>query len=118
MLLATGIAVTAAARLLPERTKAGLDLRDRLLGLSTQLRTMEAPDDELLASRALPYAYALGEADAWLVNACSLSAYWYGTSGEHPVPLARTSGFVAALSVAYEGARHLRPDEPKTPAPA
>ncbi|WP_134734156.1 DUF2207 family protein [Amycolatopsis nivea] len=118
VLLATGIVVTAAARLLPERTKAGLDLRDRLLGLNAQLRTMEAPDDELLGSRALPYAYALGEADAWLVNACSLSAYWYGSSGEDAVPLARTSGFVTALTVAFEGVRDLRPDEPKTPAPA
>ncbi|WP_406641167.1 DUF2207 domain-containing protein [Amycolatopsis sp. WGS_07] len=118
VLLATGIAVTAAARLLPKRTKAGIDLRDRLLGLDAQLRTMDAPDDELLASRALPYAYALGEADAWLVNACSLSAYWYGTSGGAGVPLPRTRGFVAALTVAFEAARHLRPDESKTPAPA
>ncbi|MFD2471260.1 DUF2207 family protein [Amycolatopsis silviterrae] len=117
VLLATGLAVTVAARLLPKRTKAGLDLRDRLRGLDAQLR-MDAPDDELLASRALPYAYALGEADAWLVNACSLSAYWYGTPGGESVPLARTSGFVAALTVAFEGARHLRPDESKTPAPA
>ena len=118
VVVVTGIAVTAAVRLLPARTKAGLDLRDRLLGLNAKLLSTKRPRDELLFSRALPYAYALGEADAWLAKGCSLSAYWCGSPDSDALPMARTSGFVAALSVAFGCGQHLRPEEPKTPAPA
>ncbi|WP_020662385.1 DUF2207 domain-containing protein [Amycolatopsis benzoatilytica] len=118
MLLASGVAVTAAGRLLPMRRKTGRDLRDRLLGLNSKLLTMKPPRDELLFSRALPYAYALGEADAWLAKGCSLTAYWCGSPEADALPAARTSGFVAALTVAFECGQHLRPEEPKTPVPA
>jgi len=118
VLITVGLVATVAVRLLPARRKAGLDVRDRLLGLNAKLLTMAPPRDELLFSRALPYAYALGEADAWLAKGCSLSAYWCGSPAADVLPVARTSGFVAALTVAFECGQHLRPEEPKTPAPA
>ncbi|WP_033295070.1 DUF2207 family protein [Amycolatopsis jejuensis] len=117
VLLTLGVAVAASARIVPTRTSAGAELRDRLRGFRAELLAT-TPDDELLFSRALPYAYALGEADAWLEKGRSLTAYWYGTAEEDTVPTARTSGFVAALETAFSKVEQVRPDEPKAPVPA
>ncbi|MBB4685999.1 DUF2207 domain-containing protein [Amycolatopsis jiangsuensis] len=131
VLTAAGVALTVGARWFPARTSTGLALRDRLLGLRTELlatRPAKVPtqDSEVLFSRALPYAFALGEADAWVEKFArsgrSLTAYWYGTSAEGAEALARTSAFaatlVAAFASAHRGAVRVRPDEPKAAAPA
>lgn len=123
VLAAAGAAVAIGARWLPARTSTGLELRDRVLGLHSELLATKpvevaTAERELLFSRGLPYAYALADADAWIEKFAngsrSLSAYWYGTSAEG----ALASEFAAALGAALTGARggetRVRPEEPGT----
>jgi hypothetical protein len=131
VVIACGAALSLGARLLPARTSAGLLLRRRLLGLRALLVAPEpvrltAADRELLFSRALPYALALGEVDQWAkafaAPGRSPQAYWYGTAAEGPAAVAATSGFATALVAAFATAHHdvrgIRPDAPRDPAPA
>jgi predicted membrane protein DUF2207 len=131
VVIACGVALSLGARLLPARTTSGLLLRRRLLGLRARLAApdparLTAADRELLFSRALPYALALGEADQWVTAFAtpgrSPQAYWYGTASEGPAAVAATSGFTAALVAAFASADHeargIRPDAPRDPAPA
>lgn len=129
--IACGAALSLGARLLPARTSTGLLLRRRLLGLRARLAApdparLTSADREVLFSRALPYALALGEADQWVTAFAapgrSPQAYWYGTAAEGPAAVAATSGFAAALVAAFASAHHevrgIRPDAPRDPAPA
>jgi hypothetical protein len=131
VVIACGVVLALGARLLPARTTSGLLLRRRLLGLRARLAKPEparltAADRELLFSRALPYALALGEADQWVAAFAapgrSPQAYWYGTAAEGPAAVAATSGFAVALVAAFASAHHevrgIRPDAPRDPAPA
>ncbi|WP_157368326.1 DUF2207 domain-containing protein [Alloactinosynnema sp. L-07] len=90
-----GVAVFLGARFLPVRTQRGAALVQQVRGLSGYLRAV-APDSipvadrELVFSRSLPYAVALGESDAWLTRFAALDVaadgtpglYWYGTQDE------------------------------------
>ncbi|SEP52563.1 DUF2207 family protein [Amycolatopsis saalfeldensis] len=131
VVIACGVVLSLGARLLPARTTSGLLLRRRLLGLRARLAApdparLTAADRELLFSRALPYALALGEADQWVAAFAapgrSPQAYWYGTAAEGPAAVAATSGFATALVAAFASADHevrgIRPDAPRDPAPA
>ncbi|GAA3541291.1 DUF2207 domain-containing protein [Amycolatopsis ultiminotia] len=131
VLIAAGAVLALGARWLPARTSTGLELRDRLLGVHRELLTTKPekvpkPDRELFFSRALPYAFALGDTDAWVEKFAhsgrSLSAYWYGSSTETAVATDRTSDFVTALGAAFAGthrdAGRARPDAPRAAAPA
>lgn len=116
VVVATGAALGLFTQWLPPRTQDGSLLRDQLLGLRTELAN-PAEVTELIFSRALPYALALGETDQWLGTLaapdCSLQAYWFGA----PATPARTSAFLAALGAATTSARHtlgaVPPAEPR-----
>ena len=90
-----GLAVVLGARFTPLRTKRGTALVRQVRGLSGYLRSVDpesipAADRELVFSRSLPYAVALGAADAWLARFAALDVaadgtpglYWYGTQDE------------------------------------
>ncbi|WIX79569.1 DUF2207 domain-containing protein [Amycolatopsis carbonis] len=116
VVVATGAALALFTQWLPPRTRDGSLLRDQLLGLRTELAN-PAEVTELIFSRALPYALALGETDRWLGTLaapdCSLQAYWFGA----PATPARSSAFLAALGAATTSARHalgaVPPAEPR-----
>jgi hypothetical protein len=120
-----GALLAFGARWLPARTTRGVLLGRRLRGLRDRLAaTMAAdvpkPERDLLFSRALPYALALGEAEHW-VNEHWVSEhrvttfdgldspsapYWY-EAGEHG---ARVGEFAAALVGTFAGGRTARTD--------
>ncbi|MDQ3402956.1 MAG: DUF2207 domain-containing protein, partial [Actinomycetota bacterium] len=98
-LLIAGIALALGARFLPARTKRGSVLVQQVRGLHGYLRAVSPEsvppsDREMVFSRSLPYAVALGETEQWLTRFAGLDAtvdgapglYWYGTqnsSHEH-----------------------------------
>jgi hypothetical protein len=86
-----GLAVAAAAALLPSRTARGRALVGQVRGLLGYLHTAKAEDippadRELVFSRSLPYAVVLGDTERWLgafaaldpASDGSAGLYWYG----------------------------------------
>ncbi|MFI5590510.1 DUF2207 domain-containing protein [Amycolatopsis sp. NPDC051758] len=86
-----GLAVAAAAALLPSRTARGRVLAGQVRGLLDYLHTAKAEDippadRELVFSRSLPYAVVLGDTERWLGAFAALNPasdgsaglYWYG----------------------------------------
>lgn len=86
-----GLAVAAAAALLPSRTARGRALAGQVRGLLDYLHTARAEDippadRELVFSRSLPYAVVLGDTERWLGTFAALNPsadgsaglYWYG----------------------------------------
>ncbi|WP_199199362.1 DUF2207 domain-containing protein [Amycolatopsis sp. CA-128772] len=86
-----GLAVAAAAALLPSRTARGRVLAGQVRGLLDYLHTARAEDippadRELVFSRSLPYAVVLGDTERWLGTFAALNPsadgaaglYWYG----------------------------------------
>lgn len=98
IVIAAGVALAAGARLVPARTTRGVLLRRRLLGLRDQLQDRQDVHD-LLFSRALPFALALGEADNWVKKAGETPPYWYGDG----TGFARPGDFAAALVGTFAG---------------
>ncbi|MEV6874070.1 DUF2207 domain-containing protein [Amycolatopsis sp. NPDC051128] len=93
-----GLAVAAAAALLPSRTARGRVLAGQVRGLLDYLHTAKAEDippadRELVFSRSLPYAVVLGDTERWLGAFAGLhqhspdgsaGLYWYGgTETDH-----------------------------------
>ncbi|MEC3978805.1 DUF2207 family protein [Amycolatopsis sp. H20-H5] len=115
MLLAlAGAAVAAGGRWLPARRRAGAQLGRRLLGLAerlgaTRAKTVPKPRREMVFSRALPYALALGELDHWLSAFGELATpprlYWLG--GDEPSPK-QARAFTAVLVGTFSGAGRAR----------
>jgi hypothetical protein len=92
-----GLAVAAAAALLPSRTARGRALAGQVRGLLDYLRTAKAEDippadRELVFSRSLPYAVVLGDTERWLGAFAALNPasdgsaglYWYGGMEAEP----------------------------------
>jgi hypothetical protein len=98
IVIAAGVALASGARVVPARTTRGVLLRRRLLGLREQLEDRQDVDD-LLFSRALPFALALGEADNWVKKAGETPPYWYGDG----TGFARPGDFAAALVGTFAG---------------
>ncbi|HEY3470509.1 MAG TPA: DUF2207 domain-containing protein [Amycolatopsis sp.] len=86
-----GLAVAAAAALLPSRTARGRALVGQVRGLLDYLHHAKAEDippadRELVFSRSLPYAVVLGDTERWLGTFAALNPasdgsaglYWYG----------------------------------------
>jgi hypothetical protein len=86
-----GLAVAAAAALLPSRTARGRVLVGQVRGLLDYLHTAKAEDippadREMVFSRSLPYAVVLGDTERWLGAFAALNPasdgsaglYWYG----------------------------------------
>ncbi|MFJ8913602.1 DUF2207 family protein [Amycolatopsis sp. NPDC102389] len=117
IVIAAGAVLAVAARWLPVRTGAGVALHRRLLGVRDVLRETEATavpklEREVLLSRALPYALALGEQDRWVAGFAALKGppkiYWYGKETAEEVDFARVSDFTAALVGTFAATRQGR----------
>lgn len=117
ILIAAGAALTLAARGFPARTGRGVELHRRLLGLREALPATEASDvpkleREVLFSRALPYALALGEQEQWVGTFAELKGspqvYWYGIEvggGIAAAEIGRVSEFTSALVGTFAATR-------------
>ncbi|WP_245805285.1 DUF2207 family protein [Amycolatopsis australiensis] len=71
ILTLAGVAVSAGSALLPERRRAGTGVARRLRGVAAGLasarpKDLTKPQRELVFSRGLPYALALGELGPWV----------------------------------------------------
>lgn len=113
MVVLAGAAAVAASAALPARRRAGADVARRLRGLGVTLASAKAadldkPQRELVFSRGLPYALALGELAPWVAAFDGL---------EHPPPVYWHAGdiapdqagsFATALSGTFAAARRGR----------
>ncbi|WP_410653520.1 DUF2207 family protein [Amycolatopsis sp. cmx-4-54] len=117
IVIAAGAVLAVAARWLPVRTGAGVVLHRRLLGVRDALLATEATavpklEREVLLSRALPYALALGEQEQWVDGFAALKGppkiYWYGKEDGDEVPIGRVSDFTAALVGTFAATRQGR----------
>jgi hypothetical protein len=97
-----GIALILGARWMPARTRRGSVLVQQVRGLLTYLRTTDpgtipAADRDLVVSRSLPFAIALGDTDHWLTLLPDTELHWYeGRPGN-------VATFLAALTRAVGG---------------
>lgn len=88
--LIAGVGLVLGARLLPARTRRGGLLAQQVRGLHGHLRAarperVPPADRELVFSRSLPYAVALGETEQWLDRHAGLDTSalpWYATQGQ------------------------------------
>ncbi|MFC3451832.1 DUF2207 family protein [Amycolatopsis speibonae] len=117
IVIAAGAVLAVAARWLPVRTGAGVTLHRRLLGvrdalLATKASAVPKLEREVLLSRALPYALALGEQEQWLAGFAALKGrpkiYWYGKETAEEVEFTRVSDFTAALVGTFAATRQGR----------
>ncbi|MFE6613940.1 DUF2207 family protein [Amycolatopsis sp. NPDC057786] len=117
IVIAAGAVLAVAARWLPVRTGAGVALHRRLLGVRDALLATDATavpklEREVLLSRALPYALALGEQEHWVAGFAALKGppkiYWYGKEDGDEVPIERVSDFTAALVGTFAATRQGR----------
>ncbi|GAA4549439.1 DUF2207 family protein [Amycolatopsis samaneae] len=113
ILALAGAAAVAASALLPARRASGRELRRRLLGLGerlagTRAKSIGKPDRELVFSRGLPYALALGELGAWTSTFAEMKhpppVYWCAEE----VPIGRAGAFADALTGVFAAARRGR----------
>lgn len=110
LVVLAGAAAAAASAVLPARRRAGIDVARRLRGFGGTLASMKAgdlaePQRELVFSRGLPYALALGELVPWVAAFDGL---------EHPPPVYWHAGditpdqagsFATALAGTFAAAR-------------
>ncbi|ANN20371.1 hypothetical protein SD37_35490 [Amycolatopsis orientalis] len=115
--IAAGAVLAVAARWLPVRTGAGVTLHRRLLGvrdvlLATKATAVPKLEREVLLSRALPYALALGEQEHWVAGFAGLKGppkiYWYGREADGETEIARVSDFTAAVVGTFAATRQGR----------
>jgi len=113
ILVLAGVAAAVASAFLPVRRRAGIDVARRLRGVAVKLGSVKVKDldktqRELVFSRGLPYALALGELGPWVAAFDGL---------EHPPPVYWQDGdstpdqagsFATALAGAFAGARRAR----------
>ncbi|MEV7091262.1 DUF2207 domain-containing protein [Amycolatopsis sp. NPDC051045] len=109
----TGVAVVAASAALPARRRAGSDVARRLRGVGATLASAKAeelgePQRELVFSRGLPYALALGELAPWVAAFAGLKTpppiYWH--DGE--ITPDQAGSFATALAGTFAAARRGR----------
>lgn len=108
-----GVAAVVASATLPARRRAGADVARRLRGVAAKLASVE-PEDlaksqrELVFSRGLPYALALGELGPWVAAFEGLPhpppVYWH----EGDITPDQAGSFATALAGAFAGARRGR----------
>ncbi len=113
LVVLTGAAVVVASAALPARRRAGADVARRLRGVGETLASMKAgdlgePQRELVFSRGLPYALALGEQARWVAAFDGLHSpppiYWH--AGD--VTPDQAGSFATALSGTFAAARRGR----------
>ncbi|MDQ7809229.1 DUF2207 domain-containing protein [Amycolatopsis sp. A133] len=117
MVVLAGAAAVAASAALPARRRAGADVARRLRGFGETLASVKAedldkPQRELVFSRGLPYALALGELAPWVAAFDGLKhpppVYWH--AGD--ITPDQAGSFATALSGTFAAARrgHLLDD--------
>ncbi|MEU8636832.1 DUF2207 domain-containing protein [Amycolatopsis sp. NPDC048633] len=113
ILTLAGAAAVAVSAALPARRRAGAEVARRLRGVAEQLAAMRAkdfdkPQRELVFSRGLPYASALGELGPWVAAFDGLDhpppVYWH--DGE--IAPDQAGSFATALAGTFAGARRGR----------
>ncbi|WP_284747488.1 DUF2207 family protein [Amycolatopsis sp. RTGN1] len=113
ILTLAGAAAVAVSAALPARRHAGAEVARRLRGVAEQLATTRAkdfdkPQRELVFSRGLPYASALGELGPWVAAFDGLEhpppVYWH--DGE--IGPDQAGSFATALAGTFAGAHRGR----------
>ncbi|MEU7785898.1 DUF2207 domain-containing protein [Amycolatopsis sp. NPDC049159] len=115
ILALAGAAAVVTSAALPARRRAGTDVARRLRGVAEALasakpKDLTKPQREVVFSRGLPYASALGELAPWVAAFEALPhpppVYWH--AGD--IAPDQAGSFAAALAGAFAGARraHLR----------
>jgi predicted membrane protein DUF2207 len=113
ILALAGAAAVAVSAALPARRRAGAEVALRLRGVAGQLAATRAkdfdkPQRELVFSRGLPYALALGEQGPWVAAFEGLEhpppVYWH--DGE--IRPDQAGSFATALAGTFAGARRGR----------
>ncbi|RSM37252.1 DUF2207 domain-containing protein [Amycolatopsis balhimycina DSM 5908] len=108
-----GVAAAVASAALPARRRAGADVARRLRGVAEKLasakpKELTKPQRELVFSRGLPYALALGELAPWVAAFGSLDhpppVYWH--AGD--VTPDQAGSFATALAGTFAAARRGR----------
>ncbi|GAA1969789.1 DUF2207 domain-containing protein [Amycolatopsis minnesotensis] len=116
ILALAGGALAVAGRVLPARTARGHALARRLRGLADQVHGTRAKgvpklERDVVFSRGLAYALALGEAPAWLAAFGQLkrapAVYWY-VAEKDAQALAGVEEFIGTLSGAFSVSAKLR----------
>jgi hypothetical protein len=105
----TGAAVVAASAALPARRRAGADVARRLRGIGETIAAAKAEEQrELVFSRGLPYALALGEQAPWVAAFAGLETpppiYWH----DGDISPDQAGSFATALSGTFAAARRGR----------
>ncbi|MFG1641837.1 DUF2207 family protein [Amycolatopsis sp. NPDC049252] len=113
VLALAGAATTVVSAALPARRRVGLDVARRLRGVAAELAAVKVgdlgkPHRELVFSRGLPYALALGELGPWVAAFDGLehppAVYWH----DGDITPDQAGSFATALAGAFAGARRAR----------
>ncbi|MDT7800633.1 MAG: hypothetical protein QOI78_4066 [Actinomycetota bacterium] len=113
ILALAGAAAAVVSAALPARRRAGLDVARRLRGVAAELGAVKVedlgkPQRELVFSRGLPYALALGELGPWVAAFDGLkhppTVYWH----DGDITPDQAGSFATALAGAFAGARRAR----------
>ncbi|MFJ7219752.1 DUF2207 family protein [Amycolatopsis sp. NPDC098790] len=113
ILALAGVAAVAVSAVLPERRHAGAEVARRLRGLAEELATTRAkdfdkPQRELVFSRGLPYASALGELGPWVAAFAGLEhpppVYWH----DGDITPDQAGSFATALAGTFAAAHRAR----------
>ncbi|MEV6642403.1 DUF2207 domain-containing protein [Amycolatopsis sp. NPDC051371] len=113
ILTLAGAAAVAVSAALPARRHAGAEVARRLRGVAEELASVRAkdfdePQRELVFSRGLPYASALGELGPWVAAFAGLehppTVYWH----DGDISPDQAGSFATALAGTFAGARRGR----------
>jgi hypothetical protein len=113
ILVLAGVAAFGVSAALPARRRAGADVARRLRGVGAKLTSVKPgdltkPQRELVFSRGLPYALALGEPGPWVAAFAALDhpppVYWH--AGD--VTPDQAGSFANALAGTFAAARRGR----------
>ncbi|WP_086843917.1 DUF2207 domain-containing protein, partial [Amycolatopsis kentuckyensis] len=109
ILALAGFAAVAASAALPARRRAGADVARRLRGIAAvKPKDLDKPQRELVFSRGLPYALALGELAPWVAAFDGLKhpppVYWH--AGD--ITPDQAGSFATALSGTFASAHRGR----------
>ncbi|MEV6874069.1 DUF2207 domain-containing protein [Amycolatopsis sp. NPDC051128] len=105
-----GVAAVVTSAALPARRRAGVDVARRLRGVAVKLATVRPgdltePQRELVFSRGLPYALALGELGPWVAAFDRLDhpppVYWH----DGDIRPDQAGSFATALAGTFAAAR-------------
>jgi predicted membrane protein DUF2207 len=105
-----GVAAVVTSAALPARRRAGVDVARRLRGVAVKLAAVKPgdltePQRELVFSRGLPYALALGELGSWVAAFDGLdhppAVYWH----DGDIRPDQAGSFATALAGTFAAAR-------------